>query len=68
MYKMDTTREKKGRPNTCTTWQRTVKTELREMVLIWGEAGKVANDQDRWHRIVVALCLTGGEEDELIRT
>ena len=41
-----------------------METELREMGLTWGEAGKVAKDRDRWHRIVAALCLTRGEEDE----
>ena len=55
-------KRKQGRPKT--TWQRTVETELREIGLTWGEAGKVEKDRDRWRRIVAALCLTWGEEDE----
>ena len=29
-----------------------METELREMGLAWGEAGKVAKDRDRWRRVV----------------
>ena len=55
-------KRKPGRPKT--TWQRTVETELREMGLTWGEARKVAKNQDSWRRIVMALCRTRGEEEE----
>ena len=55
-------KRKPGRPQT--TWRRTVETDLREMDLTWGEAGKVAKNRDRWRRIGAALFLTRGEEDE----
>jgi len=51
-------KRKRGRPKT--TWRKTVKTELNEMGLSWGEAQGIAKDKTRWRRdIVAALCPIG---------
>jgi len=37
--------------------------ELSFIKLTWGEAQHAAQNRDKWRGIVVALCLTGDEED-----
>ena len=56
-------RRKSGRPKT--TWRKTVMAELQDMGLSWGEAQAAAKDRTLWRNIVVALCPTGDEEDNL---
>ena len=41
-----------------------METERGEMGITWDEAGKMKKDRDGWRELVVALCLTGGDEAE----
>lgn len=36
----------------------------RWVLITWDEAGKMKKDRDGWRELVVALCLTGGDEAE----
>ena len=47
------------------TWRQTVMAELKEKGLSWGEAQASAKDRTLWQNVVVTLCPTGDEGDEM---
>ena len=52
-------KRKRGRPKT--TWRRTVKMELKDLGLTWGQAQALAKDKTRRRRDIVAAPYgTGG--------
>ena len=48
---------RRGRPRA--SWRRTVEEELRGIGKSWADASELAQNRDKWRKIVVALCSSG---------
>ena len=55
-------KRKRGRSKA--TWRRTVRAELADVNLSWGEAQSVARDRTRWKNIVEALFLQRDDKND----
>ena len=51
-------RRKRGRPKK--TWRRTVKEDMKQVDMSWGQLSNIAQNRVRWRATVAAACVSGG--------
>ena len=56
-------KRKRGRPKT--TWRRTAESEMKEMGQTWSELDRMAKDREQWRKLVLALCASGRNKNQV---